>query len=95
MHYCDIDFKNKKALKEAVAARVAFLNAPRSPQEPEITTNGVFYAPPVTVHNPETFSGEPPTPRDGTVCVGGPHYPVPHTWFARVTLVAGEVVKVQ
>ena len=79
MHYCDINFKNKKALKNAVAIRKQFPDK----------------APPVTVYNPEVFSGERPTPRDGTVCVGGPHYPAPHTWYATVTIVAGEVVAVK
>lgn len=79
MHYCDINFKTKKALKNAVEIRKQFPDK----------------APPVTVYNPEVFAGEPPTPRDGVVSVGGPHYPAPHTFYARVTLKDGEVVKVQ
>ena len=29
------------------------------------------------------------------VCVEGPHYPAPHTWYAGVELVDGVVVKVK
>lgn len=79
MHYCDRNFKTKKALKEAVTA----YNANPSTVQP------------VTVHNPETFSGETPTPANGTVCVGGPHYPQPHVWYGEVTLKDGVVVKVK
>ena len=35
------------------------------------------------------------TPTDGTVTVEGPHYPKPHTWYAKVTVKNGAVVKVQ
>lgn len=63
------NFKNKKALKDAVkAGRV------------------------VEVFNPGL--GGPP-PKDGEVTVEGPHSPQPHRWYARVTLAAGRVVKVQ
>lgn len=31
---------------------------------------------------------------DGTVSVGGPHYPEPHKWYATVTVKDGKVVKV-
>ena len=87
MHYTDKNFKTKKALKEAVAARDAYtFSVGRNPELP--------FVGPVTVFNPETFSGESPTPKNGKVCVGGPHYPEPHKWYATVTLQDGEVVKV-
>lgn len=38
------------------------------------------------------LGGEPP--QSGVVSVEGPHYPKPHTWYARVELSAGKVVKV-
>lgn len=38
------------------------------------------------------FATKPVT--DGVVCVEGPHYPAPHTWYASVTLKGGVVVKV-
>jgi hypothetical protein len=84
MHYTDKNFKTKKQLKEAVAARLAYLADSTKPK-----------AHPVTVFNPESFSGEAPTPDNGTVCVGGPHYPQPHVWYSTVTLKGGEVVKVK
>lgn len=44
----------------------------------------------VGVYSPGPF----PCPQDGEVCVEGPHYPRPHTWYARVKIVAGRIVKV-
>jgi len=47
---------------------------------------------PVTVCPTEPHEGQV---RDGTVCVGGPHFPAPHRWYATVTLKGGVVVKVK
>lgn len=48
----------------------------------------------VTVYQPnDDFTGAVP-PRDGEVSVEGPHYPKPHSWYARVTVKGGRVVKV-
>ena len=47
----------------------------------------------ITVFQPNDFFNTP-IPRDGKVCVEGPHYPKPHTWYASVTLKDGFVVKV-
>lgn len=101
MHYCDKNFKTKKALKEAVDARLAFLNAQKlavatGPMTVgAVLAGGVRSANPVTVYNPESGLGqEAPTPANGKVCVGGPHYPEPHKWYATVTLKDGEVIKV-
>lgn len=33
-------------------------------------------------------------PRDGMVYLEGPHYPKPHTWYAKGTMVNGRLVKV-
>lgn len=33
-------------------------------------------------------------PDDGEVSIEGPHYPEPHRWYARATLVDGLIVKV-
>jgi hypothetical protein len=66
--YADINYKTKKALKEAVASGAQV---------------GVF--------NPGPFGD---APDNGTVSVEGPHYPQPHRWYARVTLVDGVIVKV-
>lgn len=35
-----------------------------------------------------------PDPTNGQFSVEGPHYPKPHTWYARVTVVNGKVTKV-
>lgn len=44
----------------------------------------------VMVFSPGPF----PAPRDGECSVEGPHYPKPHTWYARVVIHDGRVVKV-
>lgn len=67
--YTSINFKTKKAFKEAVASGQR-----------------------VTVYQPGPFGGN--EPRDGKVCIEGPHYPAPHTWYATATLKDGVVVKV-
>ncbi len=33
-------------------------------------------------------------PENGTDVVEGPHYPEPHRWYAKVTIVNGKVTKV-
>jgi hypothetical protein len=68
--YTDINFKTKKALKEAVAAGTA-----------------------VTAYQPGPFGGN--VPDNGQVYLEGPHYPAPHTWYAKATMKDGVVVKVQ
>jgi len=48
----------------------------------------------VTLWQPGPFdTGRPPA--SGTYSVEGPHYPQPHTWYARVTVQDSRVVKVQ
>lgn len=43
----------------------------------------------------EVFSPGPfPAPRDGETTIEGPHYPKPHTWYARVRVESGKVTKV-
>ena len=34
-------------------------------------------------------------PQNGEFSVEGPHYPKPHSWYARVTLADGIIVKVK
>lgn len=48
----------------------------------------------VTIFQPngDLFGVVPP--KDGDVSVEGPHYPKPHTWYARVRVANGKVVKV-
>lgn len=47
----------------------------------------------VTVFQPGPFGGN--APKDGEVSIEGPHYPAPHSWYARVLLKDGLVVKVK
>jgi hypothetical protein len=95
MHYCDINFKTKKALKDRVAARQAYVAAEKAAQI-TISVPAMIYVAPVTVYNPEAGLGQDaPTPENGKVAVGGPHYPAPHVWYATVTLQNGEVVAVK
>lgn len=44
----------------------------------------------VEVFSPGPFGAK----RDGVESVEGPHYPKPHSWYARVQVEAGHVVKV-
>lgn len=46
----------------------------------------------VTCYQPGPFGGS--LPSNGTVYLEGPHYPAPHTWYAKATLKDGVVVKV-
>ena len=45
---------------------------------------------PVEVFSPGPF----PAPENGETSVEGPHFPKPHTWYARVKVEKGLVVKV-
>lgn len=44
----------------------------------------------VSVFSPGPF----PCPTEGAVSLEGPHYPTPHSWYARVRVSDGLVVKV-
>ena len=46
----------------------------------------------VTIFQPGPFGGN--LPPSGTVSVEGPHYPAPHSWYARVKYENHKVVKV-
>lgn len=45
---------------------------------------------PITVFSPGPF----PCPENGVVAVEGPHYPMPHRWYAQVEVKDSVVVKV-
>lgn len=47
----------------------------------------------VTVFQPGPFSEQ--CPKDGGVCLEGPHYPEPHRWYASAILKDGVVVSVK
>lgn len=46
----------------------------------------------VTIFQPGPFGGN--EPKNGKVSVEGPHYPQPHSWYARLELQDGKVIKV-
>ena len=84
--YTDRNFRTKKELKEAVARRVAFISDPNNAAKPVRE---------VTVYQPNSDITEASVPRDGRVCLEGPHYPEPHRWNAEAWLNDGEIVKVR
>jgi hypothetical protein len=47
----------------------------------------------ISLFQPNNMFGTP-DPVNGTYSVEGPHYPQPHKWYARVTVVNGFVTKV-
>ena len=50
-----------------------------------------FTTGPVAVFQPGPFGPDVP---DGTTCLEGPHYPLPHRWYARVEVKGGYVTKI-
>ena len=44
----------------------------------------------VFVYSPGPF----PAPTSGETSIEGPHYPKPHTWYARVRIEGGRITKV-
>lgn len=47
----------------------------------------------VSIYQPGPFGGN--EPKQGTVCLEGPHYPQAHSWYAEATIENGYVVKVK
>lgn len=47
----------------------------------------------VGIYQPGPFGGN--EPKQGIVCLEGPHYPKPHSWYAEATIENGYVVKVK
>ena len=82
--YTTTNFKTKKALKEAVKARQDFI---------PVTAGDNSRPPAVTYFQPGPFGGN--EPKDGTVCIEGPHFPKPHRWYAECKVKDGEIVSVK
>lgn len=76
MAYTVMNFKTKKALKEAVGYWNSGSNA----------ADVIRCFQPGLGPDLSNFTGK--------VCLEGPHYPKPHTWYAEAELVDGVVVKV-
>lgn len=81
--YTHTNFKTKKALKEAVDEYNRAL-------EDDPQSAAAFLA--VTTFQPGPFG--PQLGKTGVEYLEGPHYPAPHSWYAKVDLVNGVVVKV-
>jgi hypothetical protein len=75
MAYTVVNFKTKKAVKEAV--RLYLHNSANSP---------------IRCYNPGL--GPDLSNYTGKVCLEGPHYPKPHSWYASAELKDGIVIKV-
>ena len=81
MAYTVVNFKTKKALKEAVAKwKADQLN------DVKINTNTVRCFQPGLGPDLSNYSGK--------ISLEGPHYPKAHTWYAQAEMVNGIVVKV-
>lgn len=61
--YTSINFKTKKALKEAIAAGRR-----------------------ISVYQPNDMFGRGPVKAGERVTLEGPHYPMPHSWYATGTI---------
>lgn len=84
MAYTVTNFKTKKALKEAVAEYHSFSGCKYINDKPR---------PEVRCYQPGL--GPDLSNYTGKVCLEGPHYPKPHTWYAEAWLENGVVVKVK
>ena len=87
MAYTTINFKTKKALKEAVVNHVAEMTSAKS------VANDGSYSEGITAYNPGL--GPDLSNFTGKVSLEGPHYPAPHTWYAQAEMKDGKVVKVK
>ena len=81
MSYTVVDFKTKKALKEAVKQYLDHHDGVKS-----------CYA---SVRCYQPGLGPDLSNYTGKTALEGPHYPKPHTWYAEAWLENGVVVKVK
>lgn len=89
MAYTTINFKTKKALKDAVER----YNALTSPKGQRFQTEPAVNASPVRAYQPGL--GPDLSEYTGVVTLEGPHFPQPHRWYAQAQLVNGVVVSVK
>jgi hypothetical protein len=80
MAYTVINFKTKKALKEAVAQYATAFISERNESAVRCYQPGL---------------GPDLSNYTGKIALEGPHYPKPHTWYAEAWLENGVVVKVK
>jgi len=88
MAYVSPNFRRKAHLVIAVTDWNIHVKAVQSGTdlEPSVTATK-----PVSVYQPGPFTDPVP---DGVYCVEGPHFPTPHSWYARVVVKDGVVVSV-
>ncbi len=86
MTYTVINFKTKKALKEAVASWNVKLNDVNHSAGDVIASEVRCYQPGL---------GPDLSNYTGKITLEGPHYPKPHSWYAEAELVDGVVIKVK
>ena len=84
MAYTVINFKTKKALKEAVAAWNDYARRGAGQNNP-----------PSSVRCYQPGLGPDLNDYTGKVYLEGPHYPLPHRWYAEAELKDGVVIKVR
>lgn len=97
--YTVINFKTKKALKDAVTAYNAYAANPdlwKLNNMAPGTIGAVLGTMPRLPRAVTIFAPGMGQPKDnGREFVEGPHYPALHTWYAAVEVVNGLVVKVK
>jgi hypothetical protein len=76
--YSSVNYKSKKALKEALETRKRVVG-----ESSDIAGIGCF--------QPGPFGPDVP---DGWHTCEGPHYPEPHRWYARVRVLGGLIVEI-
>lgn len=79
MAYTVVNFNTKKALKAAVSRY--------NNENHNVSKSGVRCYQPGLGPDLSNFTGK--------VCLEGPHYPKPHTWYAEAWLENGVVIKVK
>lgn len=82
MAYTVINFKTKKALKEALLIYNTFQKEFQG-----------CYTNPIRCYNPGL--GPDLSNYTGKICLEGPHYPNAHSWYAEAELKDGIVIKVK
>ena len=101
MAYTIINFKTKKALKEAVAAWNEYNSDPSRELRDFQARQTVGYVIGLAIIKPEPIRcfqpglGPDLSKFTGSVALEGPHYPAPHSWYASAVLKDGVVVKVK
>lgn len=90
MSYTRFNFPTKAALRRAVAARADLAGSP-FPNDPVVAADLGRANRELTLQHTSIVGNEP---TDGEAFLEGPHYPRPHTWYAKVQVKDGVVVKV-